>query len=95
MLPLALGLLLVSLHSRERNQPLVVECCLFIGMTGIFSATTHYSAFRGDLLGMRMSSALKGIVYRKVNEHFDGFVVVVFLVVIYLLTVTINGAVFV
>ena len=77
MLPLALDFLLVSLNSRERNQPLVFGCCLFIGMTGIFSATTHYSAFRGDLLGMRMSSALKGIVYRKVNEHFDGFVVVV------------------
>lgn len=59
MLPLALGLLLVSLHSRERNQPLVFGCCLFIGMTGIFSATIHYSTFRGDLQGMRMSSALK------------------------------------
>ena len=67
-LPLALGLLLASIHSTERNQPLVIGCCLFIGMTGVFSATTHYSAFRCDLLGMRLSSALKGIVYRKVKD---------------------------
>ena len=67
-LPLALGLLLASMHSTERNQPLVIGCCFFIGMAGVFSATTHYSAFRCDLLGMRLSSALKGIVYRKVKD---------------------------
>ena len=67
-LPLALGLLLALLQSTERNQPLVAGCCLFIGIAGVLSATTHYSGFRCDLLGMRLSNALKGIVYRKVKD---------------------------
>ena len=67
-LPLALGLLLALLQSTERNQPLVAGCCFFIGMAGVLSATTHYSGFRCDLLGMRLSNALKGIVYRKVKD---------------------------
>ena len=67
-LPLALGLLLASIHSTERNQPLLVGCCLFIGIAGVLSATTQYAGFRCDLLGMRLSSALKGIVYRKVKD---------------------------
>ena len=67
-LPLALGLLLALLQSTERNQPLVAGCCLFIGIAGVLSATTHYSGFRCDLLGMRLSNGLKGIVYRKVKD---------------------------
>ena len=67
-LPLALGLLLALLQSKERNQPLVAGCCLFIGIAGVLSATTHYSGFRCDLLGMRLSNGLKGIVYRKVKD---------------------------
>ena len=67
-LPLALGLLLALLQSTERNQSVVAGCCFFIGMAGVLSATTHYSGFRCDLLGMRLSNALKGIVYRKVKD---------------------------
>ena len=67
-LPLALGLLLELLQSTERNQPLVAGCCFFIGIAGVLSATTHYSGFRCDLLGMRLSNGLKGIVYRKVKD---------------------------
>ena len=67
-LPLALGLLLALLQSTERNQPLIAGCCFFIGMAGVLSATTHYSGFRCDLLGMRLSNGLKGIVYRKVKD---------------------------
>ena len=67
--PLVLGLLLSSLNSAEIDRSLVYGCCLIIGMTGVFAATTHYAEFRCDLLGMRLSSALKGIIYRKVSDN--------------------------
>ena len=67
--PLVLGLLLSSLNSAEIDRPLVYGCCLIIGMTEVFAATTYYAEFRCDLLGMRLSSALKGIIYRKVSDN--------------------------
>ena len=65
--PLVLGLLLLLLSSAQRDYALVYGCCFILGLAGVVSSITHYSAFRSDLLGMRLSSAIKGLVYHKVG----------------------------
>ena len=65
--PLVLGLLLRLLSSTERNHLLAYACCLLLALGGLSTACTHFSAYRFELLGMRLSSALKGIVYLKVR----------------------------
>ena len=67
LVPLGLGLLLSLLTATEMNRPLIYGCCLFIGMAGVFSATTHYSAFKSDVVGMRFAAAIRGIIYKKVK----------------------------
>ena len=67
LVPLGLGLLLALLTATEPNRPLIYGCCLFIGMAGVFSATTHYSAFKSDVVGMRFAAAIRGIIYKKVK----------------------------
>ena len=67
LVPLGLGLLLSLLTATELNRPLIYGCCLFIGMAGVFSATTHYSAFKSDVVGMRFAAAIRGIIYKKVK----------------------------
>ena len=70
--PLVLGFLLHLLGSAEKNRSLAYACCVFLTLSGLTSACTHYSAYSCDLLGMRLSSAIKGIVYLKVrNEKYD------------------------
>ena len=65
--PLILGFFLRLLSSTERDRPLTYACCLLLALGGLSGACTHYSAYRLDLLGMRLSSAVKGIVYLKVR----------------------------
>ena len=70
--PLVLGFLLYLLDSAETSRPLAYACCVFLTLSGLSSACTHYSAYSCDLLGMRLSSAIKGIVYLKVrNDKYD------------------------
>ena len=67
--PLVLGFLLHLLSSAEnsKNRPLAYACCVFLTLSGLTSVCTHYSAYSCELLGMRLSSAIKGIVYLKVR----------------------------
>ena len=65
--PLVLGILLHLLGSAEKSRALAYACCVFLTLSGLTSACTHYSAYSCDLLGMRLSSAIKGIVYLKVR----------------------------
>ena len=65
--PLVLGLLLQSLGSAERNRSQEYVYCFLLSLSGLSTAFTHYSAYRLELLGMRLSSAIKGIVYLKVR----------------------------
>ncbi|XP_078363095.1 ATP-binding cassette sub-family C member 4-like [Oculina patagonica] len=64
--PLVLGLLLQSLSSTQRNSTLEYLCCFLLSLSGLSTAFTHYSAYRLELIGMRLSSAIKGIVYLKI-----------------------------
>ena len=66
-LPLVLGLLLRLLSSTETNRSLVYACCLLLGSSGLTAVCRHLCSFRCELLGMRLSSAIKGIVYLKVR----------------------------
>ena len=63
--PLVLGLLLRLLSSTENDRTLTYACCLLLALVGLSSACIHYSGYRFDMIGMRMSSALKGIIYLK------------------------------
>ena len=65
-LPVVLGVLLRSLSSAEMDHSLAFGCCLLLGLSGLSTTSTHYSAYLSELLGMRLSSAIKGIVYLKV-----------------------------
>ena len=64
--PLILGFLLRLLSSAELNLPLAYACCAVLTLTGLSTICTHYSAYTCDLLGMRLSSAFRGIIYLKV-----------------------------
>lgn len=65
--PLVLGFLLQSLSSAQRNHTLEYVCCFLLSFSGLSTALTHYSAYRLELIGMRLSSAIKGIIYLKVS----------------------------
>ena len=65
--PLVLGLLLRLLSSPEMDRPLVYACCFLLGSSGLTALSQHFAVFRAELLGMRLSSAIKGIIYLKVR----------------------------
>ena len=65
--PLVLGFLLQSLSSAQRNHTLEYVCCFLLSFSGLSTTLTHYSAYKLELIGMRLSSAIKGIIYLKVS----------------------------
>ena len=67
--PLVLGSILQSLNSAQRNRTLEYVCCFLLSLSGLSSALTHYSRYRMELIGMRLSSAIKGIIYLKVRMN--------------------------
>ena len=69
--PLVLGFLLRLLSSTEMDRTLTYTCCLLLALGGLSTACTHYSAYRFELLGMRLSSALRGIIYLKVTAYIN------------------------
>ena len=65
--PLVLGYLLRLISCPQRNRTIANGFCLLLSLSGLSTALTHYSAYRFELLGMRLSSAIKGIIYLKVG----------------------------
>ena len=65
--PIVLGLLLRLLASTQMDRSLTYACCLLLSLGGLSTDCRHYSGFRFELLGIRLSSALKGIIYLKVR----------------------------
>ena len=65
--PLFLGLLLHLLRSTEKDYSLAYGCCFLLALSGLSTACIHYTGFRLELLGMRLSSAIKGLIYLKVS----------------------------
>ena len=67
--PLLLGYLVVSLMSAESQKNyLFYGCALAMGINALIgSFSMHHFDYRCELLGIRISSALKGLVYLKVS----------------------------
>ena len=70
--PLFLGYLIYSLISAEPQETdyLLYICALVMGINALIgSLSMHQLDYRCELLGIRISSALKGLVYRKVSTN--------------------------
>ena len=69
--PLLLGYLMVSLMSDEPEHSYsLYGCAIAMGVNAVIgSICLHYSEFRYELWGIRISSALKGIIYLKVSRN--------------------------
>ena len=68
--PLFLGYLLVSLTSSEpQNNYLMYGCALAMVINSLLGRLSmHHLDYRYELLGIRISSALKGLLYIKVSH---------------------------
>ena len=66
--PLFLGYLISALSSAEQQENyLPYGCALAMGVNAVISCLSmHQFDYRCELLGIRISSALKGLIYRKV-----------------------------
>lgn len=73
--PLLLGYLLSSLMEPDPHKnPLSYGCVIIMGLgTLIGTISMRHSSYRSDVLGIRVSSALKALIYRKVNAFFFFF----------------------
>ena len=67
--PLVLAWIIHFLRSSETHKPFTYVSCLLLSLNALFAACTHFSHYRFELLGMRLRSALKGIVYLKVKAY--------------------------
>lgn len=67
--PLLLGYLVSSLmpSTESRNDLLLYSCAVAMGVNAfIKSLSVQHLSFRCEVLGVRLTSAIKGIIYRKV-----------------------------
>ena len=67
--PLFLGYLISSLMSSKerRNEVLLYGCSLAMGVNALIkSLSMQHFSFKIELLGVRLKSAIKGVIYRKV-----------------------------
>ena len=69
LLPLLLGYLMASLTTSEvQYNYLVYGCALAMGINALVGCLSmHYCEYRFELWGIRISSAIKGLVYLKVS----------------------------
>ena len=69
--PLLLGYLISMLMSAEaQNYNLLYGCTLALCINSIIRALCmHHYDYRCELLGIRISCALKGLIYHKVSKH--------------------------
>ena len=67
--PLLLGYLVSTLMSAEpQRNPLLYGCALAMGLNALIGClANHQLEYRCEMLGIRISSALKGLVYHKVS----------------------------
>ena len=72
--PLLLGKLIASLisakpqNNQQDNYYLLYSCALAMGINAVIGRLSmHQSSYRSELLSIKISSALKGLVYLKVS----------------------------
>ena len=65
--PLLLGYLVKSLMTAELHNYLLYGSAIALGINGVISSVaTHQADYHCEVLGIKISSALKGLVYMKV-----------------------------
>ena len=65
--PLLLGYLVKSLMTAELHNYLLYSSAIALGINGVISSVaTHQADYHCEVLGIKISSALKGLVYMKV-----------------------------
>ena len=65
--PLLLGYLVKSLMTAEPDNYLLYGSAIALGINGVISSVaTHQADYHCEVLGIKISSALKGLVYMKV-----------------------------
>jgi len=67
--PLVLAWIINLLSSSEKKEPFTYVTCLLLSLSGLSAACKHLSIYGFELLGMRLRSALKGIVFLKVKAY--------------------------
>ena len=66
--PWLLGILISLLMVPERSsRGLEYACAVLMGLIALIGSSTHVASFKCELMGMRLSSALRGLVYLKVS----------------------------
>ena len=70
--PLLLGYLLSSLMEPDpHKKPISYGCVTIMGLGALIGTISmRHSSYRSDVLGIGVSSALKALIYRKVNAFF-------------------------
>lgn len=78
--PLLLGYLLSSLMEPDPHKnPLSYGCVIIMGLGALIGTISmRHSSYRSDVLGIGVSSALKALIYRKVNAFFFFFIDLIF-----------------
>lgn len=67
--PLLLGFIISSLVSRSNDQRLMYVCALLMGLVVAGkSYSLHMTGFRSEMLGAKLTCALKGIIFSKVKR---------------------------
>lgn len=66
--PWILGILLSLLMQPEYDRTLAYACAALLTLVALVCSCAHVASFKCMLMGMRLSSALKGIVYLKVSN---------------------------
>lgn len=65
--PLLLGIIIDSLTS-GKNRTLTYACATLLVLCSLPVIYTHFMAYKYDMISMRLTSALKGVIYRKVSN---------------------------
>ncbi len=67
--PLLLGLIIHFLTSNDNRSLIIYTSAILLVLCCIPELYTHCIAYKYDIIGMRLSSALKGIIYLKVGNR--------------------------
>ena len=65
--PLLLAIIIDSLTS-GKNRTLSYTCAILLVLCCIPQIYTHFIVYKYDMISMRLTSALKGVIYRKVSN---------------------------
>ena len=68
--PMLLWGLLGVLRSGDEKRDIAYVYAALMGLTLLSAVSAHFACYKCDILGMRLSSAIKGLIYLKVSGQF-------------------------